>query len=138
MAGTAVVNGLAADAVPGVSPLSARKFVNEHIMPYAEAWDANGVIHEDLLDRLGEAGLWAPFLPVASGGAGVSMVTLGEIHEEVGRGCSSVRSLLTVHTMVSWAVQRWGTPDQRARWTSSLAAGATLGAFCLSEPGAGS
>ena len=62
------------------------------------------------------AGLWAPFLPPRLGGAGMDMVTLGEVHEEVGRGCSSVRSLLTVHTMVAWAVQRWGTAAQRERW----------------------
>ncbi|WP_425567905.1 acyl-CoA dehydrogenase family protein [Nonomuraea dietziae] len=40
--------------------------------------------------------------------------------------------------MVSWTVQRWGTPEQRERWTAALGRGDTLGAFCLSEPGAGS
>jgi len=65
-------------------------------------------------------------------------VSLGEIHEEVGRGCSSVRSLLTVHTMASWTVQRWGTPAQRERWLPPMAAGDALGSFCLSEPEAGS
>jgi alkylation response protein AidB-like acyl-CoA dehydrogenase len=56
----------------------------------------------------------------------------------VGRGCSSVRSLLTVHTMLSWALMRWGSAQQVQRWAPDLAAGRVLGAFCLSEPGAGS
>jgi alkylation response protein AidB-like acyl-CoA dehydrogenase len=84
------------------------------------------------------AGLWAPFLPTAAGGGGIDLLTLGAVHEEVGRGCSSLRSLLTVHTMVAWAIQRWGTGDQRERWLAPLAAGQLLGAFCLTEPEAGS
>ncbi|WP_327105672.1 acyl-CoA dehydrogenase family protein [Nonomuraea glycinis] len=117
---------------------SARAFVDTHVVPYADVYDRAGRVPEDLLQRVAEAGLWAPFLPPGSGGAGMDLVTLGEVHEEVGRGCSSLRSLLTVHTMVSWTVQRWGTPAQRERWTPALGSGQVLGAFCLSEPGAGS
>lgn len=79
-----------------------------------------------------------PVPPREVGGAGLDMVGLGTVHEEVGRGCSSVRSLLTVHTMVSWAIHRWGSDSQRERWLPDLAAGRLLGAFCLSESGAGS
>lgn len=117
---------------------SARAFVDTHVVPYADDYDRNGRVPEDLLRQVAAAGLWAPFLPVESGGSGMDLVTLGEVHEEVGRGCSSLRSLLTVHTMVAWTVQRWGTPGQRERWEPALAAGEALGAFCLSEPGAGS
>ncbi|MFI6392319.1 acyl-CoA dehydrogenase family protein [Nonomuraea sp. NPDC050547] len=117
---------------------SAREFVDAHIVPHADAWDLDGRVPEDLIRKASEAGLWAPFLPERYGGAGMDMVTLGEVHEEVGRGCSSVRSLLTVHTMLSWTVQRWATPAQREQWGPALASGAALGAFCLSEPGAGS
>jgi alkylation response protein AidB-like acyl-CoA dehydrogenase len=112
-------------------------FVDEYIAPYADLYDRQAAIPEHLLARIGEAGLWAPFLPAELGGAGVSLAVLGEIHEEVGRGCSSVRSLLTVHTMVSWALRRWGTDAQIKRWGPALAAGDLLGAFCLSEAGAG-
>ncbi|MDI5967118.1 acyl-CoA dehydrogenase family protein [Streptantibioticus silvisoli] len=115
-----------------------RAFVDQHISPGADAFDRAGAIPQELLDRIGEAGLWAPFLPPELGGRGTDLVTLGEIHEEVGRGCSSVRSLLTVHGMLSWALQRWGSAAQLERWGPRLASGRTLGAFCLSEPGAGS
>ncbi|MEU8270974.1 acyl-CoA dehydrogenase family protein [Sphaerisporangium sp. NPDC049002] len=133
-----IATDAATDTVQVVDRRSARAFVDTHIAPYADAYDQKGRVPEELLDRIAEAGLWAPFLPPEAGGAGMDMVTLGEAHEEVGRGCSSVRSLLTVHTMVSWAVQRWGTPAQRERWTPALCRGDVLGAFCLSEPGAGS
>ncbi|MEV1240347.1 acyl-CoA dehydrogenase family protein [Nonomuraea sp. NPDC050022] len=129
---------VAQKTLPVTDRASARAFVDTFIVPYAEAYDQAGYIPEELLDRMAEAGLWAPFLPEEVGGAGMDLVTLGEVHEEVGRGCSSVRSLLTVHTMVSWAVQRWGSAAQRQKWAPALAKGAVLGAFCLSEPGAGS
>ncbi|WP_424529453.1 acyl-CoA dehydrogenase family protein [Sphaerisporangium viridialbum] len=129
---------VAPDTVQVVDRRSARAFVDAHITPYADAYDQKGRVPEELLGQIAAAGLWAPFLPQEAGGAGMDMVTLGEVHEEVGRGCSSVRSLLTVHTMVSWAVQRWGTPAQRERWAPALCRGDVLGAFCLSEPGAGS
>jgi len=129
-------------APPGVAVVvdreSAREFVDEHITPYANDFERAGRLPEELLERMSQARLWAPFLPLELGGTALDLVTLGELHEEVGRGCSSVRSLLTVHTMLSWAVARWGTAEQRQRWGQELASGETLGAFCLSEPGAGS
>jgi alkylation response protein AidB-like acyl-CoA dehydrogenase len=117
---------------------SARAFTDAHIVPYAGDFERAGYIPEELLERMSAAGLWAPFLPPGAGGTGMDMVTLGQIHEEVGRGCSSVRSLLTVHTMLTWALQRWGSPEQRDRWAASLGRGETIGAFCLTEPEAGS
>jgi alkylation response protein AidB-like acyl-CoA dehydrogenase len=117
---------------------SARAFVDEYIGPYANDFERAGRLPEELIEQLSLAGVWAPFLPLELGGSALDLVTLGEIHEEVGRGCSSVRSLLTVHTMLSWALARWGSTEQRQRWGPALASGKTLGAFCLSEPGAGS
>jgi alkylation response protein AidB-like acyl-CoA dehydrogenase len=123
---------------PVLDRASAHAFAAEHIAPYGNEFEKAGRIPEQLLERMSAAGLWAPFLPAEVGGSGLSMVGLGEIHEEVGRACSSVRSLLTVHTMLSWAVQRWGTAEQKNRWLPELAAGRTLGAFCPTEPDAGS
>jgi alkylation response protein AidB-like acyl-CoA dehydrogenase len=125
-------------AVGTVDRATARAFVDEHVVPVADAYDQRGAVPEELLARVGEAGLWAPFLPVEQGGSGTDMVTLGEIHEEFGRGCSSLRSLLTVHTMLAWALHRWGSDEQVARWGRDVATGRVLGAFCLSEAGAGS
>jgi alkylation response protein AidB-like acyl-CoA dehydrogenase len=127
-----------AGSIPVIDRASVRAFVDAHIVPEADAWDRAGAIPEELLDRIADAGLWAPFLPAEHGGRDLPLTTLGVVHEEVGRGCSSVRSLLTVHTMLSWALMRWGSAQQVQRWAPDLAAGRVLGAFCLSEPGAGS
>ncbi|AEW99629.1 acyl-CoA dehydrogenase family protein [Streptantibioticus cattleyicolor] len=125
------------DPAAGV-PAAIRSFVDDEIVPYAGEWDRAERIPRDVLDRICELGLWAPFLPEAHGGAALPWTEVGRLHEEVGRGCSAVRSLLTVHTMVAGTVLRWGTDEQRARWLPLLARGEPLGAFCLSEPDSGS
>ncbi|HET9138359.1 acyl-CoA dehydrogenase family protein [Actinophytocola sp.] len=115
-----------------------RTFVDDEVVPHAEEFDRTERLPRSLLDRVGQLGLWAPFLSVDIGGAGLDMVTLGRIHEEVGRGCSGLRSMLTVHGMVSWSVGRWGSAEQRDRWLAPLISGDTFGVFCLSEPDSGS
>lgn len=114
-----------------------RHFVDTHVVPNAQAWDRAGAVPEQVLERIAAAGLWAPFLPADVGGADLPFTALGTVHEEIGRGCSSLRSLLTVHAMVAWTVNRWGTQAQRERWLPDLAAGRLLGAVAITEPGAG-
>lgn len=77
-------------------------------------------------------------LPEEAGGAGMDLVSFGLLNEELGRGCSSVRSLLTVHSMVCRALFRWGSREQKERWLRPLASGQTVAAFALTEPEAGS
>jgi alkylation response protein AidB-like acyl-CoA dehydrogenase len=121
-----------------VDRATARRFVDGHIVPVADAYDRNGRVPDEILAHVSAAGLWAPFLPADAGGSCVSFHTLGQIHEEVGRGCSSIRSLLTVHTMVTWTVNRWGSPSARELWLPRLGSGDALGAVCITEPEAGS
>ncbi|WP_089922842.1 acyl-CoA dehydrogenase family protein [Lentzea albida] len=110
------------------------RFVDQEIAPHANAFEKAERIPREVLSRVAELGLWAPFLPSESGGADMDMVSLGRVHEEVGRGCSSLRSLLTVHSMVSASVHRWGDQAQQEKWLRAFAAGEKLGAFCLTEP----
>lgn len=123
---------------PVVDAAAAARFTDEHIVPVADRFDREGRVPDEMLRLMAEAGLWAPFLPAAIGGAGLPYVELARIHEQIGRGCSSIRSLLTVHTMAAWTVNRWGTEAQRERWLPGLASGAILGAVAVTEPEAGS
>jgi glutaryl-CoA dehydrogenase (non-decarboxylating) len=115
-----------------------RAFVDEFVTPSASAYDASGAIPDEVLDAVSAAGLWAAVLPESRGGTGTGMADFGILHEEVGRGCSSLRSLLTVHSMVLHALDRWGTPALRERWLEPMTSGQVLGGFCLTEPDAGS
>jgi alkylation response protein AidB-like acyl-CoA dehydrogenase len=114
-----------------------RAFVEAAVDPRADEYDAAEKLPADLVDEVAARGLLAPFLPVSTGGRNLDMVSFGAVHEEIGRGCSSLRSLLTVHSMVAWSVQRWGTQEQHDRWLRALAEGTVIGSFALSEPGGG-
>ncbi|MBJ6364090.1 acyl-CoA dehydrogenase family protein [Paenibacillus sp. GCM10012307] len=113
-------------------------FVDEHIVPLADRNDREERIHPDMLKSMIDAGYLGSMLPKNYGGMGLDNVTCGILNEEIGRGCSSARSLLTVHGMVSLAILRWGTEQQRNQWLPQLASGGVLAAFGLTEPGAGS
>ena len=115
-----------------------RAFTAVEIAPHAGRWDRQATLPGELIGRLRERGYLGSNVPAEHGGRGRDMITYGLLTEEIAKGCSSVRSLLTVHDMVAQAIRRWGSPAQRERWLPLLARGEILGALALSEPNAGS
>lgn len=115
-----------------------RAFVEREIVPHADAWDRAEAIPRELVGRLCEERLLGSNVAAEYGGVGRDMITYGLLTEEIGRGCSSVRSLLTVHDMVAHALQRWGSLALRQKFLPALARGEKLAALALSEPEAGS
>ncbi len=115
-----------------------RTFVDREIFPYANQFDQEEKLPAALIANMAKEGYLGAVIPPERGGVGMDMVTFGLLNEEVGRGCSSARSLLTVHSMVSAAILRWGRPHQKDYWLPRLASGEALGAFALTEPDAGS
>jgi glutaryl-CoA dehydrogenase (non-decarboxylating) len=115
-----------------------RLFTKEHIAPHATAHDTTQRVSAELVKRLVAARYLGSFLPKSVGGLGLDMISYGLLHEEIGKVCSSLRCLLTVHDMVALAVYKWGSDRLRAKWLSRLARGEVLGAFAVSEPNAGS
>lgn len=114
-----------------------REFTEKEIIPVADECDRTERIPPALIENLAAKGYLGAALPPEYGG-GMSMLTYGLLNEEIGRGCSSLRSLLTVHGMVAQSVLKWGNKEQRAEWLVRLSAGAELAAFALTEPGVGS
>jgi glutaryl-CoA dehydrogenase (non-decarboxylating) len=86
---------------------------------------------------MAQQGYLGAVLPKEVGGAGMDMITFGLLNEEIARGCSSLRSLLTVHSMVARTLLKWGSKEQK-RWLAPLASGAAFAAFALTEPEVGS
>jgi glutaryl-CoA dehydrogenase (non-decarboxylating) len=115
-----------------------REFADAYIVPYAGAWDSDQLMPPEAIRRLAAKGYLGAVLPVDRGGAGYDMVEFGLLNEELGRGCSSLRSLLTVHSMVALTVLRWGSESQKTQWLDKLGQGRTIGAFALTEAEAGS
>ena len=118
--------------------LAFRKFVDEAVIPNAAEHDRQGRMPAQDIHRIARRGYLGALLPEALGGAGMDMISFGLLNEELGRGCSSLRSLLTVHSMVAVAIQRWGSKVQKEEWLPRLAGGEKIGAFALTEPNVGS
>lgn len=117
---------------------AARQFATEHLKPAAAAIDRDQTTPPHIIAALANAGWLGAALPKRYGGGEMDAVSYGLATEEIGRVCSSVRSLVTVHNMASQALLRFGGVDQRERWLPGLCAGTTRIAFALTEPEVGS
>lgn len=115
-----------------------KNFVTLNVEPFAEAWDREQRIPDLVISMLAKSGYLGSSLPPDYGGQGWDIVTFGLLNEALGRGSSSLTGVLTVQAMVSMALLKWGTEEQKKRWLPPLAKGEMIGAFALTEPGAGS
>ncbi len=115
-----------------------RAFADEHVVPHAARWDREGRVDPEAVDALRRRGWLGALLPPEVGGGGMDALTYGLLSEEIGRGCSSLRSLLTVHEMSTLALARWGSRELKEELLPSLARGERLAAFALTEPEVGS
>ncbi|WP_437670494.1 acyl-CoA dehydrogenase family protein [Sorangium sp. So ce131] len=115
-----------------------QSFADREIVPLGDDHHRQQRTRPEIIRRLAERGYLGLPLPRELGGGGRDMVTFGLLVGEVGRGCSSLRSLLTVHTMVAQSILRWGTRAQKEVWIPRLASGMAIAALGLSEPGTGS
>ena len=113
-------------------------FADEFVAPHAASFDREQRISAELVKRLASEHLLGSLIAAEHGGAGIDLVTYGLLHEEIGKRCSSTRSLITVHDMVAEAISRLGSRSQKTEWLPRLAAGEVIGAFALTEPDAGS
>jgi alkylation response protein AidB-like acyl-CoA dehydrogenase len=115
-----------------------RSFVALNVEPFAEAWDREQAIPAAVVAKMASAGYLGCTLPLEYGGQGRSVVTFGLLNEAFGRGSAALTGVITVQAMVSMALLKWGSAEQRREWLPSLAKGEKIAAFAMTEPGAGS
>jgi glutaryl-CoA dehydrogenase (non-decarboxylating) len=115
-----------------------RSFVDARVAPFANGYDHEERLPRSLIQETAQQGYLGAILPEEYGGRGMSMLVYGLLNEEIARGCSSLRSLLTVHGMVAHVVLKWGSKESRTRWLPLLATGEKIAAFALTEPDVGS
>ncbi len=118
---------------------TARDFVDNEVVPRARENDRAARFDRELAQRLGDMGYLGAPVAEEYGGRGLDYVSYGLIVEEVGRGDSSARTVVSVQTsLVCGSIERWGSEEQKRRWLPRLCSGEALGCFGLSEPDAGS
>ena len=114
------------------------RFSAEVLLPKAAAIDEGSIFALCHRAALGEIGLFGLNLPAAFGGAGVNAHTLFEAVARMTGACASTASMVTAHYLATDSILHGGSDAQKAHWLPKAASGATLCAFALTEPDAGS
>ena len=118
---------------------TARDFVDNEVVPRARESDRAERFDRELAERLGEMGYLGAPVAEQYGGRGLDYVTYGVIVEEVGRGDSAMRTVVSVQTsLVCGSIERWGDEEQKQQWLPRLCSGEAFGCFGLTEPDTGS
>ncbi|GAB2922798.1 acyl-CoA dehydrogenase family protein [Micromonospora polyrhachis] len=117
----------------------AAEFVDREVAPHAAAADRAEALDPDIVRKLGDLGFLGLTIAEADGGSGGDHLTYCLVLEELGRGDSSVRGIVSVSLgLVAKSIATHGTPEQKTRWLPGLCAGELLGSFALTEPDSGS
>jgi alkylation response protein AidB-like acyl-CoA dehydrogenase len=118
---------------------TARDFTDKEIVDRARENDRNEHFDLELVSKIADQGYLGAIVPREYGGAGLDYLTYGLVVEEVGRGCSAMRTVISVQTsLVCSAFLRWGTEEQKQQYLPNLCSGEWLGCFGLTEPDTGS
>lgn len=115
-----------------------RRIAREKVAPLAARMDEEEQIPDELFNTLRDAGLFGLAVPEEYGGAGMGTMGLVLAVEEVAKYCCATGLLLLLTRLPLAAIIYGGTEEQKRKYASGIASGALRGAFCLSEPGAGS
>ncbi|MFI8423064.1 acyl-CoA dehydrogenase family protein [Streptomyces sp. NPDC085479] len=117
----------------------AADFVAREVAPYVVEWDQAENVDRGLVKKLGSVGFLGLTVPEEYGGSGGDHLAYCLVTEELGRGDSSVRGIVSVSLgLVAKTIASWGTEEQKRAWLPRLASGDALGCFGLTEPGTGS
>jgi alkylation response protein AidB-like acyl-CoA dehydrogenase len=118
---------------------TARQFTDNEIVIQSRENARNHHFDLDLVKKIADQGYLGAIVPQQYGGAGLDYLSYGLIVEEIGRGDSAIRTVISVQTsLVCSGILRWGTEEQKQKYLPKLCSGEWLGCFGLTEPDTGS
>ncbi|HEY3260046.1 MAG TPA: acyl-CoA dehydrogenase family protein [Pseudonocardiaceae bacterium] len=117
----------------------AADFVDREVVPYAAEWDRRESVDTDIVPKMAKLGMLGLTIDEAYGGSGGDHLTYCLLLEELGRGDSSIRGIVSVSLgLVAKTIAAFGTEAQKQEWLPALCSGQALGCFGLTEPDTGS
>lgn len=117
----------------------AKDFVAREITPHVVEWDRAENVDRSIVEKLGSLGFLGLTVPEEYGGSGGDHLAYCLVTEELGRGDSSVRGIVSVSLgLVAKTIAAWGDEEQKRQWLPRLTVGEAIGCFGLTEPGTGS
>lgn len=117
---------------------SALKFAREEMAPFANEWDEKCHFPRDVIKKTASLGFAGLYCSPDYGGVGLSRHDSSLVFEALATGCIGTTAYLTVHNMVAWLLDSFGSSEQKERWLSEMFTLNKLGSYCLTEPGSGS
>ncbi|GGG00936.1 acyl-CoA dehydrogenase [Rhodococcoides trifolii] len=117
---------------------TARDFAAEYLAPHAIEWDQDKHFPVDVLRKAAALGMGGIYIKEDVGGSDLTRVDAARIFEQLAVGDPSIAAYISIHNMVTWMIDTYGTDEQRTRWVPALCSMDHLGSYCLTEPGAGS
>ena len=118
---------------------SVRRFCDRELRPIAAQIDQEARFPWEVVEKMGALGYFGIQIPQTLGGAGLDAISYAIIIEEISRVSAAIGLCVSVHNSVAvYPIMAFGSPTQIARWVPPLARGEKIGAFCLTEPNAGS
>ena len=116
-----------------------REFAEAEIAPHAAEWDRTEHFPIEVFRKMGELGFLGLPIPEEYGGAGADMISYCLAVEEIGRACGGTGLSYEAHVSLACTpILLYGTEEQKRKYLVPMARGEALGAFGLTEPGAGS
>jgi alkylation response protein AidB-like acyl-CoA dehydrogenase len=116
----------------------ARAFAADQLAPHAIEWDAQKHFPVAELREAALLGMGGIYIREDVGGSGLSRFDAALIFEALAQGCPTVAAYISIHNMVAWVIDAYGSGEQRARWVPALCKMDKLASYCLTEPNAGS
>ena len=115
-----------------------KDFAINEVAPKAAEVDENERFPEETWHALADMGMMGVAYPEEYGGAGMSYLTYIAVCEELAKYCATTSVLVSAHSsLCTWPISEYGTEEQKQKYLTKLASGEWLGAFGLTEPGAG-
>ncbi|GGS37117.1 acyl-CoA dehydrogenase family protein [Actinokineospora fastidiosa] len=117
----------------------ARDFIDREVVPNTREWDRREQVDRAIVGKLGAVGFLGMTIPEEYGGSGGDTLSYCLMMEELGRGDSAIRGIVSVSLgLVGKSIAAWGTHEQKQRWLPGLCSGESLACFGLTEPDTGS
>jgi alkylation response protein AidB-like acyl-CoA dehydrogenase len=117
---------------------TARQFAEGEFLPNASRWDEEAIFPVETLRHAAALGFAGIYVREESGGTGLGRIEAALIFEELAAACASTAAYLSIHNMVGWMIDRFGSTAQRQRFLPRLLTMEHFASYCLTEPGAGS
>ena len=113
------------------------RFLERDVVPYAMELEHNDTYPAEIVEKMKELGLFGSIIAEEYGGLGLSCLTYAKIVERVSRVWMSLSGIFNSHLIMSSAVQRCGTEEQKRKWLPKFASGEIRGGLALTEPNCG-